>query len=102
MQWKCIDMEWREKTQVSSDTAGSRDPQYNTTLTCVISLTFIAFMVLLPACVQSNDSELVMLDGFVQTCKDSSNASEANSAVAVSCSPVLLFLEAAWTDLLFL
>lgn len=90
------------RKQVSCETAGSRDCHYNATLSCVSSLTSKAQMgTSLPLYVPSNESELDRLDGIVQKCKYSNSASEANSAVAISCSPVLLVLEAACTDLLF-
>lgn len=56
------------KEQVSGDAAGSRDPQYNATLSCTASLTFKAWMATsLPLYVRSNESELDMLDSIVQT-----------------------------------
>lgn len=88
--------------KVSGDAAGSRDPQYNATLSCAASLTFKAWVATSPPLrAQSDESELDMLDSNAQTCKHNNSASEANSAVAVSCSPVPLVLEAACTDLLF-
>lgn len=71
------------KQKVSGDTAGSRDPQYNVTLSYAASLTFRARMATsLLLYVQRNESEVDMLDTIMQTCKHSNSAFEANSAVA--------------------
>lgn len=76
------EMEGR-KQKVSGDTAGSRDPPYNVTLSCAASLISKARMATsLLLCVQRNESQLDMLDRIVQTCKHSNSASKANSAVA--------------------
>lgn len=75
-------MEGRRQ-KVGGDTAGSRDPQYNVTLSCAASLTFKAWMATsLLLCVQRDEPTLDMLDRIVQTCKHSNSASKANSAVA--------------------
>lgn len=95
------EMEGR-KQKISGDTAGSRDLQYNATLSCAASLTFKARMATsLLLYVQRNESKLDMLGRIVQTCKHSNSASEANSAVAYLVPPMPLVLEAACTDLLF-
>lgn len=76
------------KQKVSGDTAGSRDPQYNVTLSCAASLTPKAWMATsLLLCVQRNESQLDMLDRIVQTCKHSNSVSPKPTQLLLILSP---------------